>query len=72
MAALSAEDTKDMEAEGKVKKVHSLIDKVYHRSNEEYKLVNLLSLVPDLNLKTTSRRCHKGKRITGKPYDSFE
>jgi len=56
-----------MTENGTVKKVHSLIDKVYHPTNlnmawevsmlyQTFKLVNLLSLIPDLKPRTASVR----------------
>lgn len=48
------------------KKLHE--SKLY----SEYKLVNLISLIPDLESKVASKGWHKGKRITGKLYDPFD
>lgn len=38
----------------------------------KYRLVNLLSLIPDLNLRSAPNGWHKGKRIAGKLHDPFD
>lgn len=51
-----------------------MVWKKFHESVfcSKYKLVYLLSLLPDLNLRTAPRGWHEGKRIAGKLHDPFE